>query len=52
MVIFTFEELLASILLEERFVDDGARQVVDHELKNGLDLFLGVASVVGKCCVL
>jgi len=42
----TFEELLASILLEERFMDDWARQIVDHQLQDRLNLFLAVASIM------
>jgi hypothetical protein len=48
----TLKELLASVLLEEGFVDQRPCQVVNHELDDGLNLVLGVASVVGKCLVL
>jgi hypothetical protein len=50
--IFTLEELLASVLLEEGFVDQRPGKVVDHEGDNRLKLILGVAGIVGKCGVL
>lgn len=36
----TFEELLACVLLEERFVTHWTTQVVNHQFENRLDLFL------------
>jgi len=48
----TFEELLACIFLEERFMCDRTCQVVNHELEDGLDLFLIVTSIVSQCRVL
>lgn len=48
----TLEELLASVLLEERVVLDRAVEVVDHEQQNWLNLLLRVASVVGESGVL
>lgn len=48
----TLEKLLAGILLKEGLVDNGTGEVVDHELKNRLDLLLGVAGVVCQGVVL
>jgi hypothetical protein len=48
----TFEKLLACILLEECFMDNRMMKIVNHELKDGLDLFFGVARVVRQSCVL
>ena len=48
----TLEELFAGILLEECFVDNGAGQIVDHEMENRLNLLLCVASVVRDSLVL
>lgn len=48
----TFQELLARILLEERFMDDRAGEVVNHEFEQGFDLFLIVPSIMSKCSVL
>lgn len=42
----TFQKLLASVLLEKSLVNDGAREVVNHQLKDGLDLLLSIARVV------
>lgn len=44
----TLQELLASVLLVEGLVDDRPGKVVDHELEDGLDLLLGVASIVSN----
>lgn len=48
----TFEELLASILLEECFVDGRARQIVNHEVDNRLNLILRVACIIRNSRVL
>jgi hypothetical protein len=48
----TFEELLACVFLEEGFMCDRTCQVVDHELEDGLDLFLIITSIVSQCRVL
>ena len=48
----TFEEFLASILLEECFVDGGARQVVNHEVDNRLNLILCVACIIRNSRIL
>jgi len=48
----TLEELLASILLEERLVNDRTGQIVNHELKHGLNLLLSVTGIVGDGSVL
>jgi hypothetical protein len=48
----TFEELLACVFLEEGFMCDRACQVVNHELEDGLNLFLVVTSIVSQCRVL
>lgn len=48
----TLQELLAGILLEECIMDHGAREVVNHKQRDGLDLILGVAGVVHKPCIL
>lgn len=48
----TLEELLAGVLLEESFVADGAVEVVDHQMEDGLDFFLVVSRVVGEGGVL
>lgn len=44
----TLQELLAGVLLVEGLVDDRTGKVVDHELEDGLDLLLGVASIVSN----
>ena len=43
----TLEEFLASILLEERVMLDRAMQVIQHQNKDGLNLLLSIASVMG-----
>lgn len=48
----TFEELLACVFLEERFMCDRTCQVVNHELEDWSDLFLIVTSIVSQCCIL
>lgn len=48
----TLQELLAGVLAEEGVVLDRTVEVVDHELEDGLDLLLGVASVGGKSSIL
>jgi len=52
VIMLTLEELLASVLLEERLVHDRAREIIDHEQEDRLDLLLRVASVVCNSCVL
>jgi hypothetical protein len=42
----TLQELFASVLLEERFVDNWAGEIVNHELEDRLDLVLCVAGIV------
>lgn len=44
----TFQKLFACILLEEGLVRDWARQVVDHQLQDGLDLVLSVTGIVSQ----
>ncbi len=51
-LINTFEKLLACVLLEEGFVDNGTAKIVNHKLEHGLNLFFCVASVVGKSSIL
>ena len=48
----TFEELLACVFLKEGFMCDRTCQVVNHELEDGLDLFLVVTSIVSQRRVL
>lgn len=48
----TLEEFLASILLEESFVGDGAGEVVNHQLEYWLDRLFGIASIVSQGWVL
>ena len=50
--LFTFEELLASVFLEEGFMCDGTDQVFEHEQEDGLYLLLRVARVLCECSVL
>jgi len=52
LVWLTLEELLAGVLLEEGFVNNGAREVINHQLQDRLDLFLSVTSIVCKGGVL
>ena len=47
-ILLTLKELLAGILLEESLVGDGAGQVINHKPENGLDLILGVTSIVSQ----
>lgn len=42
----TFQELLASILLEESLVNHRASKVVNHEVNDWLDFLLGVTGIV------
>jgi hypothetical protein len=42
----TLEELFACVFLEERFVTYRTVKVVDHQSKDRVDLFLGIASIV------
>ena len=42
----TFQKLLAGILLEECFVDNGLGKVINHELEDRLDLIFSVAGVM------
>lgn len=44
----TFEKFLTSILLEECFVGDWFSKVVNHELKDGCNLGLSIAGVMGN----
>lgn len=44
----TFQELLASVFLEERFVGHGTVEVVDHQAEDRVDFLLGVSGVVGN----
>lgn len=48
----TLEELFAGVLLKESLVNDGTREVVNHEVDNGLNLILGVTGIVGKGSIL
>lgn len=48
----TLEEFLASILLEESFVDDGTGEVVNHQLEYWLDRLFGITSIVSQGWVL
>lgn len=48
----TLQELLAGILLEEGFVNNGASEVVNHELNNRLNLLFRITGIVGKSLVL
>src|SRR6266536_3029663 len=43
----TLEEFLACVFFEESFMGDWTRQIVNHELKDGLDFLLVVTSIVG-----
>lgn len=52
MTVFTFEESLACVFLEESFMGDWASQIIDHELKDWFNFFLTVASIVSKGCIL
>lgn len=45
---FTLEELLACVFTEEGVMLDRAREVVDHELEDRLNILLGVTSVRGE----
>lgn len=49
---FTFEESLACVFLEESFMSDWASQIIDHKLKDWFNFFLTVASIVSKGCIL
>ena len=48
MMIFwlTFKELLACVLLKEGFMHNWLMKVVNHQLEDRLNLFLGVTGVV------
>lgn len=50
--VLTLKELLASILLEEGFMNDRTCEVIDHQVSNRLDLLLGVSGVVRNGFVL
>ena len=42
----TFQELLASVLLEKCFVDNRLSKVINHKLEDRLDLFFAIARVM------
>lgn len=48
----TFQELFARVLLEERFMSNRPREIIDHEFEQRLDFLLIVSGKVSKCCVL
>jgi len=48
----TFEKLLAGILLEECFMGDRTSKVINHELKDRVDLLLSVTRIVAEGGVL
>lgn len=48
----TFQELLACIFLEQCLVGNWSLKVVNHELEDGDNLLLRIASKLGECCVL
>lgn len=48
----TFEELLASILLEECFVNGRSRQVINHKVDNRLNLLLCVTCIIRNSGIL
>lgn len=48
----TSEKLLAGVFLEQRFVSDRSTEIVDHQLKDGLNILFGVASELGECGIL
>lgn len=48
----TLHELLVGVLLEEGVVADGPREVINHKLHDGFNLFLRIARVKGNGFVL
>lgn len=52
MAVHTLEELFVGIFFKECFVDNGASQVVHHQVNNGLNLVFCVSGIIGKGVVL
>ena len=51
-VLFTFEELLAGVLLEQRLMSHWGLEVVDHEIEDRSDVLLSIPSELSESCVL
>jgi len=45
-VVLTLQKFLASIFLKECFMDNGRREIVDHQVKDRLDFLFAITSVV------
>ena len=48
----TLHEFLARVLLEERLVENRAREIVDHKVQHRLDFLLRITCIVGQSNVL
>ena len=44
--LYTFHKLLAGVLFEEGFVTDRTVEIGNHESKDWLDLFFGIAGIM------
>lgn len=48
----TFKKFLASVFFEESFMDNWTREIVDHKLKNWLNLLLRITCIMSEGSIL
>ena len=48
----TFKKFLASVFFEESFMDNWTREVVDHKMKNWLNLLLHITCIMSESSIL